>query len=487
MMAAFIQDITNFTPELLLLVGVLAMLVVGAFVQESYETVMRLSFVVLAGTLALLFISPTAGDPSFGAFFIQTAGTRFAKVIVMLAAIATLALSHHALGRAKAQKFEFPILIILSVLGMCLMISSRDMLALYVGIELQSLALYILASFVRNDSGNAEAGLKYFVLGALSSGLFLYGLSLLYGATGSLQYETIARFVSSGPVGLPVTLALVFILAAMAFKISAAPFHMWTPDVYQGAMTPITAFFSAAPKVAGALVMVQFLHVAVPGASVVWVQIIWAAAALSLLVGSLGALMQQNLKRLLAYSTINHVGFLLIAILCGGEDGFTALFIYLTVYVTMSLGVFAAILFLQQQGAAAETLTDFQGLSCRHPRSALAIAILMFAMAGVPPTAGFLGKMVVLLAAMQAGYVWLAALGVITSVIAAFYYLRVIKIMYFDEPVESIIVPRVAFSRRIALVLTVTTAITACLMLSPSLLVDPASTAAQSLGFTGGR
>jgi NADH-quinone oxidoreductase subunit N len=484
MMPEFLHDLAVFAPEVLLLVGALIALVMGVFGTAPYEGAMRTTAVTLLGALVLLLALPADGQMSFGLHFVQTGATQFAKLWVIISALGVIALAHHTLARAQMQKFEFPVLILLSALGMCLMISARDMLALYVGIELQSLALYILASFMRQDERSAEAGLKYFVLGALSSGLLLYGISLLYGATGSIQYAPIGAFITSAAPGLPVMLALVFILAALAFKVSAAPFHMWTPDVYQGATTPVTAFLTTAPKVAGMLVIMQLLHGPLANASTIWVQILWAAAALSLIVGAFAALMQQNIKRLLAYSTINHVGFLLIAILSGGDAGYSALLVYLAVYVILSLGTFGAILYLQQQGEAAETLTDLSGLSRRRPGVALALAILMFGMAGIPPTAGFLGKLYVLMAAMQSGYVWLAALGVITSVVATFYYLRVIKIMYFeDAPTGAVqpILPTIRQSRRITAVLALTTALSAGIMIMPSLIVDPATAAAKTM------
>lgn len=488
MIQQFWHDAYFFSTELLLLLGALGALIAGTYTRDGYGAAQRIAYMTLLGALVLLLLIPGQDEISYGLHFAQTAATRFAKFWVLIASIGTLVLAHHALARAQVQRFEFPVLILLATLGMCIMISARDFLALYVGIELQSLPLYILAAFVRHDERSAEAGLKYFVLGALSSGLLLYGISLLYGATGSIQYGSVAEFVGSGTVGMPVTLALVFILSAVAFKISAAPFHMWTPDVYQGAATPITAFFTTAPKVAGAMVLLQLLHGPAPlgGAHAAWVQILWAASALSLIVGAFAALMQQNIKRLLAYSTINHVGFLLLAILSGGVDGTAALLVYLAIYVIISLGTFGAILLLQQQGEIADALTDLRGLAKRRPRVALAFTIMMFAAAGVPPTAGFLAKMFVLLAAMHGGYPWLAALGVVTSVVATFYYLRVIKLMYFDENAVPAI-PPVKVSRRLVALLITTTALTIGLMLFPSAIVAPATQAAQMLASHGGR
>jgi len=481
-MNVFLHDAVCFAPELVLLIGALGALIAGTYLQNGYAVAQRLAYITLAGALILLFAIPATGALSFGLNFAHTSATQFAKIWVMVACVGTLMLSHHALGRLQAQRHEFPVLILLSALGMCLMISARDFMALYVGIELQSLALYILAAFVRHNEQSAEAGLKYFILGALSSGLLLYGISLLYGATGTIQYEPLMHFISSGAPNMAVTLAIVFILSALAFKISAAPFHMWTPDVYQGAATPITAFFTTAPKIAGAMVLLQLLHGPLAGASAVWLQILWATAALSLIVGAFAALMQQNIKRLLAYSTINHVGFLLMAILAGGQDGYAALLTYLVIYVIISLGAFGAILLLQQQGDAAEQLTDLRGLGKRRPRIALAFTVLMFALAGVPPTAGFLSKMYVLLAVMHSGYAWLAALGVVTSVVAAFYYLRIIKIMYFDEATTSVI-PNIRPSRRLMILLFVTVILTLILMLAPSAVIAPATLAAQSIGY----
>jgi len=478
-MNPFLHDAVIFAPELVLLIGALGALIAGTYVPDGYGAAQRLSYLALAGAAGLLLWLPAGSEVSYGLNFAQTSLTQFAKLWVVIGAAGALALAHHALARIQAQRFEFPVLVLLAALGMCVMISARDLLSLYVGIELQSLPLYILAAFARQEARSAEAGLKYFVLGALSSGLLLYGISLLYGATGTIQYEPLTRFIASGAPSMAVTLAMIFIIAALAFKVSAAPFHMWTPDVYQGAATPITAFFTTAPKVAGAVVILELLHGPLTGAGAVWEQILWAMAALSLIVGAFAALMQQDIKRLLAYSTINHVGFLLIAILSGGLSGAAALLIYLAIYVIISLGAFGAILLLQQQGEAAVEINDLRGLGKRRPRIAIAFAVLIFAAAGVPPTAGFLGKMVVLLAAMQAGYAWLAALGVITSVVAAFYYLRVVKIMYFDEA-PNLIIPHIRMSRRLAAVVAITTFVTLGLILAPSALVAPATQAAQS-------
>lgn len=481
MMTQFSHDAFFFAPELVMLLGALAALMAGTFMKDGYRAATWVAYAALGIGLVLLCFTATNNDVSFGLHFRQTAATAFAKIWVIAASIGTLMLSHHALTRVNAQRFEFPVLILLATLGMALLISARDFLALYVGLELQSLSLYILAAFIRQSERGAEAGLKYFVLGALSSGLLLYGVSLLYGATGTIQFDGLEKFIASGAPGMAVTLSLVFIIAALAFKISAAPFHMWTPDVYQGAATPITVFFTTAPKVAGAMVLMQLLHGPLAGASAAWSQIIWAVAALSLIIGSFAALMQTDIKRLLAYSTINHVGFLLIAMISGGQNGFAALLVYLAVYVILSLGTFGIILLLQQQGEIAESLSDLRGIARRRPRLSICLAILMFAAAGVPPTAGFLGKMFVLLAAMQSDYVWLAALGVITSLVATFYYLHVIKLMYFDDAPAGLILPTIRMSRRLVALVAVTTVLTAGMMIAPSVIVDPAMATAKTM------
>lgn len=479
MMTQFTHDMVYFAPELVLLLGALTALMAGVFCKRDVLRVSQIAIGTLAIALISLLCVMPGGDISYGLHFMQTDVTRYGKILALFASMGGIILAPHALRRQGAYRFEFSVLVLLATLGMCLMISARDFLALYVGLELQSLSLYILASFARDDAKATEAGLKYFVLGALSSGMLLYGMSLLYGATGSIQYDTLAAFIGSGAPSMAMTLGLVFMTAAFCFKISAAPFHMWTPDVYQGAATPVTAFFTTAPKVAGALVLMQLLHGPLAGAAVQWSQILWAAAALSLCVGGFVALMQTNIKRLLAYSTINHVGFLLMAMLAGGEAGMASLLVYLAVYVIISLGTFGAVLLLQQQGEAAETLSDLAGLGKRRPRIAMSLAILMFAAAGVPPTAGFLGKMYVLLAAMQSGLVWLAALGVITSVVATFYYLRVIKLMYFDEAIAPMMTTQKP-ARRLVALLSLMVALTLGLMLMPGLIVDPATGAAKN-------
>ena len=484
MIMQLLQDMVVFSAEWTLFLGAMICLMIGTYHrgEDSYHAVQRAVLAVLLIALGCTLCAPAVGDISFGLHFTQTAATQFAKVVILSAGLGALLLSQHGLARIGAQRFEYPVLILLATLGMCLMVSARDLMALYVAIELQSLALYIMAAFARQDEKSTEAGLKYFVLGALSSGLLLYGMSMVYGTVGAIHYDAIATAMAAGPLGLAQTVALVFILAALAFKVSAAPFHMWTPDVYQGAPTPITAFFITAPKVAGAMVLVQMLHGPFAAAGAAWGQIIWAAAALSLLVGGFAAIMQSNLKRLLAYSTINHVGFLLLAILAGGLNGYAALLVYLAVYVVISVGTFSAILFLQQQGETVETLDDLRGLGARAPRTAMALAVMMFAAAGVPPTAGFLGKLYVLLAAMDAGLVWLAAFGVITSVVATFYYLRIIKLMYFDEAPAPVILPKVAIVRRLALLVALSVVLILGWMIMPQSLVGPATHAARTIG-----
>lgn len=479
MMTQFTHDMYFFSAELTLLIGALVALMAGTFGKNPERLTSQIAVAALVVALGFLFCVPANGDMSFGLHFVQTEITRYGKILAILASLGGIALAPHALRRVGAWRFEFPVLILLATLGMCLMISARDFMALYVGLELQSLSLYILASFARDNARATEAGLKYFVLGALSSGMLLYGMSLLYGATGSVQYDTLHTFIAAGTPSMGVTLALVFMTAAFCFKISAAPFHMWTPDVYQGAATPVTAFFTTAPKIAGTLVLAQLLYEPLAGAFAAWSQILWAAAALSLCVGGFAALMQTNIKRLLAYSTINHVGFLLIAILASGEAGMASLLVYLAVYIIISLGTFGAILLLQQQGETAEEIKDLTGLGKRRPRIAISLAVLMFAAAGVPPTAGFLGKMFVLMAAMNAGLIWLAVLGVITSVVATFYYLRIIKVMYFDDA-PALVLPQQKPSRRLVALLSIMTALTLVLMFIPGLVVDPAITAART-------
>jgi NADH-quinone oxidoreductase subunit N len=339
------------------------------------------------------------------------------------------------LERRNILRFEYPVLIVLATLGMMLMVSSGGLIALYVGLELQSLALYVVAAINRDSVRSTEAGLKYFVLGALSSGLLLYGSSLIYGYTGTTSFEGIAAVVGEeGPISLGLTFGLVFVCAALAFKVSAAPFHMWTPDVYEGSPTPVTAFFATAPKVAAGVLFARILFEGFAEAAAAWSQVIVFIAIASMFLGSIAAIGQSNLKRLLAYSSIGHMGYALVGLAAGTEQGAEALLIYMAIYVVMNLGTFAFILAMERDGQPTVTVDDLAGLSRRAPGQALAMGVLMLSLAGLPPLVGFFGKFFVFKAAVDAGLVALAVAGVIASVVGAYYYLNIVRVMYLAEP-----------------------------------------------------
>jgi NADH-quinone oxidoreductase subunit N len=375
----------------------------------------------------------------FEGSFVTDSLTRFLKILVLLSAALTLLLTFDDFARAKILMFEYPVLVLLAALGMLMMVSANDLIALYLGLELQSLALYVVAAFKRDDVRSSEAGLKYFVLGALSSGMLLYGASLLYGVTGSTGYSQIATVAATPGMAqnFGLIVGLVFVLVGLAFKVSAVPFHMWTPDVYEGAPTPVTAFFAAAPKVAAMALLVRFTQAALPAISAQWQQIIIFLAIASMGLGAFAAIGQTNIKRLMAYSSIGHVGFALVGLAANNTEGTAGVLIYLAIYVAMTLGTFACILSMRRNGKNVEDISELAGLARTDLRLAAILALLMFSLAGIPPLAGFWAKWYAFLPAIKAGLFPLAVIGVIASVIGAFYYLRIIKIMFFDEPAEA--------------------------------------------------
>jgi len=375
-----------------------------------------------------------AGTEAFFGQYRADAFSSFAKLLVYGSAIATLMVSQPFFDRTRSMRAEYPILILFAAMGMGIMVSAGDLLTLYIGLELNSLAAYVLAAFHRADGRSAEAGLKYFVLGALASGILLFGMSLTYGFTGSTSFTGI-RAALSGELSTGALFGVVFVLAGLAFKISAVPFHMWTPDVYEGAPTPVTTFFATAPKVAALALTMRVAIDAFGAQADAWRQIVIFAALASIIVGALGAIGQQNIKRLLAYSSINNVGFMLIGLAAATPQGASAMLFYLAVYVAMSLGGFVAVLMLKRpDGTPVELISDISGLSQERKVLALCLAMIMFSLAGIPPLFGFWGKFLVFKAAVDAGMVALAVFGIAASVIGAFYYLKVVKVMYFDEP-----------------------------------------------------
>jgi NADH-quinone oxidoreductase subunit N len=434
-----IANLTLMAPELLITVGALALLMIGAFSGERANgLVSTLAIALLLGALALVVLFPEDGHV-FGRAFVSDPFSRFMKVLTLVGSVVALVMS---MGFAKAEKFdkfEFPILIMLATLGMLLMISANDTLSLYLSLELQSLSLYVVAAINRDNVRSTEAGLKYFVLGALSSGMLLYGISLVYGFTGHTGFEAIAQALASEERQLGVVFGLVFILAGLCFKISAVPFHMWTPDVYEGAPTPVTAFFASAPKMAAMALLTRVAVETFQPITHDWQQVIVFVAIASMILGAFAAIGQRNIKRLMAYSSISHMGYALVGLAAGTVVGVRGVAIYMLIYLVTTLGTFAFILAMRRKEGNVEQIGDLAGLSRTNPIMATILTILMFSLAGIPPLAGFWGKWYTFLAAMQANLYALAIIGIVASVVGAFYYLRIIKIMWFDEPVGAFV------------------------------------------------
>lgn len=426
-------------PELLLALGALVLLLVGVYSGErSYFTVTGLAIALILATGLVIIISPKVGI--FGGNALILDGfSRYMKILMLVGALFALIMS---VGFAKAEKFakfEFPVLVLLAALGMMLMISAGNMLTLYMGLELHSLALYVLAACNRDNVKSSEAGLKYFVLGALSSGMLLYGISLIYGFTGQIGFKEIAQVLNGQAPQIGVIFGIVFVLAGLAFKISVVPFHMWTPDVYEGAPTPITAFFASAPKVAAmALIIRVIVSAFLPlsgehGVMPAWQQILVFMSIASMVLGAFAAIGQSNIKRLMAYSSISHMGYALVGLAAGSAIGVQGVMLYMTVYVAMIVGSFAFILGMRTRDGNVESIYDLAGLARTNPFMAIVMTIMLFSLASVPPMAGFFAKWAAFSAVVHAGLIPLVVIGMIASVISAFYYLRVIKIMWFDD------------------------------------------------------
>ena len=432
-------DFQTVLPEVLLAAYAMAALLFGVYTSKD-KVAGLLTWVTAGIFLALALWIGTTGEgarSAFGGLFTEDAFARFAKVTILLSAAAVLVMSQDYMARRDLARFEYPILVALSVIGMMMMVSAGDLMSLYVGLELQSLALYVVASIRRDSAKSTEAGLKYFVLGSMSSGLLLYGASLTYGFAGTTQFAGILSTLGGEvPVGL--LFGLVFMLAGLAFKVSAAPFHMWTPDVYEGSPTPVTAFFATAPKVAAMALIARLVYDAFGAVPADWTQVIAVLAVLSMFVGAIAAIGQKDIKRLMAYSSIAHMGYALLGLAAGTAYGVQAMLIYMAIYVTMNVGTFAFILSLERDGRPVTDIGALNQFSKREPLKALAVLVLMFSLAGVPPMLGFFGKFYVLKAAVDAGLTWLAIAGAVASVIGAFYYLRLVYFMYFGSESEGV-------------------------------------------------
>src|ERR1700710_2956316 len=459
-------------PELVLAAGSMVLLMLGAYRGEgttSLVTALAVCLLVLTGVLELWL--PAGKLTTFGGSFIVDDFARFLKILALIGSGVPLILSTEFLSDPSRRIFEFAILVLLSTLGMMVLISAGDLIMLYLGLELMSLALYVVAASNRDNAKSTEAGLKYFVLGALSSGMLLYGASLIYGFTGTVSFAGIAAAAKTGSIGI--VFGLVFLLAGLCFKVSAVPFHMWTPDVYEGAPTPVTAFFATAPKVAALAVFTRVALTAFPGIMPQWQQIVVFVAIASMALGSFAAIGQKNIKRLMAYSSIGHMGFALVGLASGTVEGAQGVL----VYVAMTLGTFAVILTMKRNGQAMEQISDFAGLSRSNPLLAFFFAMLLFSLAGVPPLAGFFAKWYVFVAAIKAGLFTLAVVGVLASVVGAFYYLSIIKVMYFDEPAGELDPMRV----ELRTVLAVAGLFNIFFFVYPGPLVSVATSAAKSL------
>ena len=467
-------------PELMLSIGGTILMLLAAFTgRRGTSLVSWLAVLLLLGATVALIGAPSHAGPLFDGMVSADLFASFGKAIMFPAAAVAIIAAHGWFERGTEHASEYSVLILFSAVGMSVMVSATSLISLYVGLELTSLASYVLASYRRSDERSAEAGLKYFVLGALASGILLYGISLLYGFTGTTAFAGVAAAFGRGVPSLGLLFGLVFLLAGLAFKISAVPFHMWTPDVYEGAPTPVTAFFASAPKVAAVLLSTRVCLSALGPATDAWRQIVIVAALASIFLGAVAAYGQTNIKRLLAYSSINNVGFALIGLASGGPRGGSAVLFYMAIYVVMTLGAFLCVLWMRDaEGRPIETIESLSGLSQTRPAFAFALFIFMFSLAGIPPMFGFWPKLVVFQAAIASGYVALAVAGILGTVIGAYYYLRIVKVMYFDEPVPG-------FDRPIApelkVVLVGAAVLTMFFILYPDPVVGGAQVAAASL------
>ncbi|WP_119680301.1 NADH-quinone oxidoreductase subunit NuoN [Indioceanicola profundi] len=435
-----VPNLTPALPEIFLACAAMAALLAGVFRGEGGTRVVSwLSIGALLVTGVLLVTGPTGREVTFSGLFVNDSFAVFSKVLILTATALSVILSMRYLEQEQISRFEYPVLMLLATVGMMAMVSANDLISLYVGLELQSLSLYVIAAFRRDFAKSSEAGLKYFVLGALSSGLLLYGSSLVYGFAGSTNFDTLATVFRAGETpSLGVIIGIVFVAAGLAFKISAVPFHMWTPDVYEGAPTSVTAFFAVAPKVAAITLFIRVLVDPFGDLLPQWQQVIWFCSVASMILGALAAIQQTNIKRLMAYSSIGNIGYALVGLAAGTEDGVRGVLIYMAIYLAMNVGAFGIILSMRQNGRMVESMDDLKGLSRNHPAMALAMAVFMFSMAGVPPLAGFFGKFYVFMAAVNAGLFALAIIGVVTSVASCYYYIRIVKLMYFDDVVEPL-------------------------------------------------
>jgi NADH-quinone oxidoreductase subunit N len=467
-------------PEIVLVLSGMALLMLGVFRRsESMTLITVLAIVAMAVVAWMIHRGEAVAATTFGTLFAVNSFTAFAKQLSLLGAALTLIMINSWFHTAKIARFEIPLLVLFSTTGMMLMISANDLMALYVGLELQSLALYVIAAFQRDSLRSTEAGVKYFVLGSVASGMLLFGASLIYGFCGGTAFVQISRALIEGRGGeLGVVIGLVFVVAGLAFKVSAVPFHMWTPDVYEGAPTPVTALFAVSAKIAAMSLMISVLMGPFKPLFVQWQQIVVVASVLSMGLGAFAALRQQNFKRLMAYSSIGNVGYVLLGLASGSEKGIQSVVFYLAIYLVMTMGVFAVILMMKRRNVMVENISDLAGLARNEPMMAIALLVFMFSLAGIPPLAGFWGKLYIFIAAVEARLYVPAVLGVLASVVASYYYLRIVKVMYFDEPAEAIDRPAFSVNRAVAFVAAI---LVAAFSLAPQPLSLVAAAAAKGL------
>lgn len=474
-------------PEIFIAVSAMALLLLGLFrgrraaAEMSWLAVAAL-IVALGLVLAPVWQHGIARQVSLFGLFISDGLAVFAQALILVGSALSLILALRFNEREGIARFEYAVLVLTATAGMMVMVAANDLISVYLGLELQSLSLYVMASFARDSARSTEAGLKYFVLGAVASGMLLYGASMVYGFASTTGFDNLAKLFAEGDnAGIGLVTGIVLIAVGIAFKCSAVPFHMWTPDVYEGAPTPVTAFFAVAPKIAAIVLFVRVMTGPFGGLLHEWRQIIWAISAASMILGALAAINQRNIKRLMAYSSIGHAGYALIGLAAGTAIGVRGVLVYLAVYLVMSIGTFAVILCMRRDGKAVEGIEDLAGLSRTHPALALALGIFMFSMAGIPPLAGFFAKLYVFLAAIDAGLYSLAVLGVLASVVGAYYYLRIVKLMYFDEAKGKFDLP---FGGEVQAVMLLAALVTFFFFAWPDPLVNAADTVAAAL-FSG--
>ena len=449
-----INNLNILFPEIFLTISIFLALMIGVFIKNSFNLIFNLSSIIILVTIAIIFNNSNSSEKIFLDSFSRDAYSNFFKILILISSLFVLNSSKAFIIDSKLGKFEYPIIILLSILGMFFMVSSNDIILFYLGLELQSLSLYILASIDRDNLRSSESGIKYFVLSALSSGLLLYGCSLLYGFTGSTNFDLIANELNKENIGA--VFAMVFILVGLAFKVSAVPFHMWTPDVYEGAPTSITSYFAVVPKVAGLAVLIKFMHIPFSNILLEWQTIIIFISLASMILGAVAAIGQTNIKRLLAYSSIGHIGYALAGVATGVISGYESAIVYIAIYVIMNIGAFSCLYLLKKDGQYKEKISDLSGISKKHPILAISFLVILFSLAGIPPLGGFFAKFYVFTAVLEQKMYALAIIGLLTTVISAFYYLKIIKTIYFDDSVITFDAPKNKFAQLSILISCIT-------------------------------